>query len=70
VRFGRATRGGLEFDIFTRLLGRLLGLLIHQSIRPSIDDDDDDDDDDDERSMSRRNAVQSSQLEMLLQRPA
>jgi hypothetical protein len=56
----------LEFDIFTRLLGRLLGLLIHQSIRPSIDDDDDDD----ERSMSRRDAVQSSQLEMLLQHPA
>ena len=49
VRFSRATRRGLESNIFTRLLGRLLGLLIDQSIRPSIDD---------EHSVSQRDTVQ------------
>ena len=32
VRFGRTTCGGCEFDTFTRLLGRTLGLLIDQLI--------------------------------------
>src|SRR5271156_1771516 len=32
VRFGRTTRGGWDFDTFTRLLDRMLGLLIDQLI--------------------------------------